>query len=124
MQDRPTAAELIEAVHEYLEHAVWPQLEGHTAFHMRVTLKVLETLQREAELGAAQDVAQHDRLVALFDDGSEHIDTTADTLALERELARRLRDGRIDTDRADVGVGEFSELGFDKIFPVSAIHHR
>ena len=96
MQDRPTASELIEAVHEYLEHAVWPQLEGHTAFHMRVTLKVLETLQREAELGPAQDAAQRARLVALLEhDGG-------DTLALERELVRGLRDGMIDAERADV----------------------
>jgi hypothetical protein len=98
MQDRPTAAELIEAVHEYLEHAVWPELEGHTAFHMRVTLKVLDTLQREAELGAAQDAAQRARLVALLG-----IDATdVDTVALERELAHGLRDGTIDADRDDV----------------------
>jgi hypothetical protein len=99
MQDRPTAAELIEAVHEYLEHAVWPELEGHTAFHMRVTLKVLETLQREAELGSAQDAAQRSRLLALFD---RPADTDVDTLTLERELARGLRDGTIDADRDDV----------------------
>ena len=52
---------------------------------------------------------------------------------LDSEVALRLqRSGKdvlvavnkTDTDRADVGVGEFSELGFDKIFPVSAIHHR
>jgi hypothetical protein len=96
VQDRPTAAELIEAVHEYLEHAVWPQLEGHTAFHMRVTLKVLETLQREAELGAAQDAAQRARLVALLGHDGD------DTVALERELAHGLRDGIIDAERDDV----------------------
>ncbi len=99
MQDRPTAEELIEAVHEYLERAVWPQLEGHTAFHMRVTLKVLETVQRELRLGTAQDAAQHERLVALFGDDARPGDSTA---ALERELVRQLRDGRIDAERADV----------------------
>jgi hypothetical protein len=95
VQDRPTAAELVEAVREYLEHAVWPELEGHTAFHMRVTLKVLETVQRELELGPAQDAAQHARLAALL--GHE-----GDTATLERELARGLRDGSIDAGRADV----------------------
>ncbi|HEY3832001.1 MAG TPA: DUF6285 domain-containing protein [Acidimicrobiia bacterium] len=95
MQDRPTAAELVEAVHEYLEHAVWPELEGHTAFHMRVTLKVLDTLRRELELGPAQDAAQQARLEALLGhDG--------DTATLERELARGLRDGSVDDARADV----------------------
>ncbi len=97
MQDRPTASELLEAVHEFLEGAVWPTLEGHTAFHMRVTLKVLETLQRELELGDAQDDAQHARLVALLGPGVE-----GDTLTLERELVRGLRDGAIDAERADV----------------------
>ena len=97
MQDRPTAVELVDAVHEYLEHAVWPELEGHTAFHMRVTLKVLETLRRELELGPAQDAAQHERLVALLGRGDGR-----DTAALERELARGLRDGTIDAERAEV----------------------
>ncbi len=100
MQDRPPAVELVEAVHEYLEHAVWPQLEGHTAFHMRVTLKVLETLQREFELGPEQDRAQRARLLALLD----RTDPGAgvDTVTLERDLVRGLRDGSIDADRTDV----------------------
>ncbi len=52
---------------------------------------------------------------------------------LDREVAQRLRRSgkevlvavnKTDNDRDDVGAGEFSELGFDKIFPVSAIHQR
>ncbi len=31
---------------------------------------------------------------------------------------------KVDTAQADDGTAEFSELGFDKIFPVSAIHQR
>ena len=50
---------------------------------------------------------------------------------LDREVAARLRHSgkpvlvavnKVDTDRAEGGAAEFSELGFDKIFPVSAIH--
>ena len=50
---------------------------------------------------------------------------------LDREAAQRLRRSgkpilvavnKVDTDRADAGVTEFAELGFEKIFPVSAIH--
>src|SRR5207249_5635451 len=50
---------------------------------------------------------------------------------LDREVAERLRRSgkavlvavnKVDTDRADAGVLEFAELGFDEIFPVSAIH--
>ncbi|HVU08372.1 MAG TPA: ribosome biogenesis GTPase Der [Verrucomicrobiae bacterium] len=50
---------------------------------------------------------------------------------LDREVAEKLHRSRkpvfvavnkVDTERAEKGVAEFSELGFEKIFPVSAIH--
>jgi GTPase len=50
---------------------------------------------------------------------------------LDREAAVRLRRSgkpilvavnKVDTNRAEAGALEFSELGFDKLFPVSAIH--
>ncbi len=50
---------------------------------------------------------------------------------LDREVAEKLhRSGKpvlvavnkVDTERAEKDMAEFSELGFDKIFPVSAIH--
>ena len=50
---------------------------------------------------------------------------------LDREVAAKLRVSgkpilvavnKVDTSRAESGVSEFSELGFDRIFPVSAIH--
>src|SRR6266446_5553792 len=50
---------------------------------------------------------------------------------LDREAAERLRRSgkpilvavnKVDTHRAEAGATEFAELGFDKIFPVSAIH--
>ena len=52
---------------------------------------------------------------------------------LDTEVAAQLRRAgkevlvavnKVDNDRADIGAGEFSELGFAKIFPVSAIHQR
>jgi GTP-binding protein len=52
---------------------------------------------------------------------------------LDREAAILLRKSRkpvliaankVDTGRAESGVTEFNELGFEKIFPVSAIHGR
>jgi GTP-binding protein len=52
---------------------------------------------------------------------------------LDKEVAAQLRRAgkevlvavnKVDNDRADIGAGEFSELGFAKIFPVSAIHQR
>ena len=50
---------------------------------------------------------------------------------LDREAAARLRRSgkpvlvavnKVDTHRAEAGAVEFSELGFDQVFPVSAIH--
>ena len=50
---------------------------------------------------------------------------------LDREVAQRLRQSgkpvlvavnKLDTARAEPGVDEFTGLGFDKIFPVTAIH--
>jgi GTP-binding protein len=50
---------------------------------------------------------------------------------LDREAAARLRRSgkpvlvainKVDTGRADIGAPEFAELGFEKTFPVSAIH--
>jgi GTP-binding protein len=52
---------------------------------------------------------------------------------LDAEVAARLRRAgkqvlvavnKVDNDRDDIGAGEFSELGFAGIFPVSAIHQR
>ncbi|HEV2454422.1 MAG TPA: ribosome biogenesis GTPase Der [Verrucomicrobiae bacterium] len=50
---------------------------------------------------------------------------------LDKEVAAKLHRSRkpvliavnkVDTERAEKGASEFSELGFDRIFPVSAIH--
>jgi GTP-binding protein len=50
---------------------------------------------------------------------------------LDREVAQRLRKSgkpvlvavnKVDTSRAEKGMDEFAQLGFEKIFPVSAIH--
>jgi len=50
---------------------------------------------------------------------------------LDREVAQRLHRcqkpvllavNKVDTDKAEAGVAEFVELGFEEIFPVSAIH--
>jgi len=50
---------------------------------------------------------------------------------LDREVAARLRTSgkpvlvavnKVDTERAAAGANEFAELGFDQIFPVTAIH--
>jgi Domain of unknown function (DUF6285) len=66
LHDRPTAAELVAAVREYLEHDVMPATEGRIAFHARVAVNVLGMVERELELGGPQGEAEHARLVQLL----------------------------------------------------------
>ena len=97
MQDRPTAAELVEAVREFLERDITPAVDGRLSFHTRVAVNVLATVQRELELGPAQDEAQRERLVALL----QHDGTTGD---LERELAAAIRAGTLSDAQHDDAV--------------------
>jgi len=48
---RPTAAELLEAVREYLTDQVMPATPGQLAFHARVAANALAIVGRELELG-------------------------------------------------------------------------
>ena len=94
LHDRPTAAELVAAVREYLERDVMTATEGRVAFHARVAVNVLGMVERELELGAAQDAAEHDRLVALLGrDGTVRELTEVLAARHPRRVARR-RPGR------------------------------
>lgn len=92
MHDRPTAAELIESVREYLERDVMPG-EGRVAFHARVATKVLAMVERELTLGPTQYTEEQQRLAAVL--GSD-----APVRELSVEFARRIRAGELD-DRPD-----------------------
>lgn len=94
LHDRPTATELVVAVREYLERDVMPATEGRIAFHARVAVNVLGMVERELELGGAQDVEEHERLVALLGrDGSVR--------ELTEALAGGIRDGSLDVPWSD-----------------------
>lgn len=93
MQDRPTAAELLEAVSEFLERDVMT-LEGRVAFDGRVARNVVDIVRRELALGPEADERERARL-------SDLLDRDADDLAeANAELARRLRDGSLDSRQA------------------------
>jgi hypothetical protein len=85
--DRPTSAELVEAVREFLERDVMAATEGRVQFHTRVAINVLGMVQREIELGPAQAAAHAVRLRELG-------------FADETELAAAIRRGDLD-DRYD-----------------------
>ena len=91
-QDRPTMAELLAAVADFLRDEAMPALErSHPGlgFQMRVAANSLAILEREARLGPAADRREHERLAKLL---GRH--GTLDDL--NRELARQLRSGERD----------------------------
>lgn len=95
MHDRPTAAELVESVREYLEKDVMTG-EGRVAFHARVAARVLAMVERELTSGQAPYAEDRERLTALLGHGADD----ASVRDLNIELARRIRAGELD-DRTD-----------------------
>lgn len=87
MHDRPTVAELVEAVREFLERDVMAATDGRVQFHTRVAVNVLGMVERELRDGPAQASAHAERLAEL---GVES----------EAELAAAIRRGDLD-DRYD-----------------------
>ena len=91
-QDRPTAAELLAAIADFLREEATPVLdraEPRLGFQMRVAANSLAILEREARLGPAADARERERLAKLLGR-----DGTLDEL--NRELARQLRAGQRD----------------------------
>ena len=87
--DRPTAAELIESVREWLERDVAPAVEGRLAFHTRVAMNSLDIVMRELLSGEAMQ-QRHD--VAL-----NSLDAESDS-----DLAQKIRAGVFDSRLGEV----------------------
>ena len=87
--DVPSAAQLVEAVREFLERDVMPATEGRVQFHTRVAMNALGMVQRELELGPAQAEAHRAALERLG-------------VADEAELAAAIRAGTLDDRRTEV----------------------
>jgi len=87
--DVPTAAQLVEAVREFLERDVLVATEGRVQFHTRVAVNALNMVQRELELGPAQAAAHQAALDRLG-------------VANEAGLAAAIRSGTLDDRRAEV----------------------
>lgn len=89
MHDRPTAAELVAAVREFLERDVFPAVDGRVQFHTRVAMNALSIVERELSLGP-EAARQH----------------AADLAALgvrdDADLAAAIRGGRMDDRMPEV----------------------
>jgi hypothetical protein len=88
LNDRPSAAQLVAAVREFLERVAQPELSGHSAFGARVAANALAIVERELALGAGHDAAERERLRALLGGDGSLEDQN-------RELCRRIRSGAI-----------------------------
>lgn len=87
--DRPTLAELVESIREWLERDVVAATDGRLKFDARVAVKVLRMVERELELGEQQCERQRERWDRLG-------------VADDAELAASIRDGSLDSRLAEV----------------------
>jgi len=86
--DIPTAAQLLEAVREFLDTVLVAHTDGRVRFHARVAANVVAMVAREIELGPEQAASHARRLAALG-------------VADDAALAEAIRTGALD-DRLDV----------------------
>ncbi len=89
--DVPTAAQLVEAVREWLEDDVAAATEGRLKFHARVAANVLAIVERELDLGGPQAAAHATRLARL---------DVPDDAALAAGIRRHEFDDRLEEVRA------------------------
>ena len=87
--DRPTAAELLEALREWMEQDLFPGVEGRLQFHTRVAINMVDIVARELELGPDQ-VVRHDQVLASFG------------MKDDAELAAAIRAGTFDDELPSV----------------------
>ena len=81
--DAPNAAQLVEAVREFLEQDVLGATDGRVQFHTRVAINALKMVQRELEAGASPAEDHAARLARLG-------------VSSEAELAAAIRSGALD----------------------------
>ena len=81
--DAPTAAQLVEAVREFLERDVRDATDGRVRFHARVAANVLGMVERELAAGDRQRSEHHERLAGLG-------------VADDAELAAAIRSGAVE----------------------------
>lgn len=97
LQDRPSAAELVAAVREFLERDVLGTVEERVRFHTRVAVNALGMVERELALGRGLDAAARDELAAF-------LGSSGDLGNLLSELAVRVRRGALDDDPTVVAL--------------------
>jgi len=100
MQDRPSSGELVEAVREFLEEEILPELEDSRAqFRTRVAMNALSILERELAQEESLLLVEHKRLTRLLGEDhaapGSHEELRERVLELNRDLAGRIRFGEV-----------------------------
>jgi len=101
LHDRPSAAELVEAVREWVDGDVRAGTEGRLAFHARVATNALRMVERELALEPVLTEAHQARLAGLG-------------CADDTELAASIRGGQLD-DRTEEVRRLVAESVHDKL---------
>lgn len=109
MQNRPDAADLIDAIQEFLMKELMPRVkdEDLLAFKTLVSWNMLGVLSRELRYGEELLNSELGRLLALLDrDGIARPETLPEKQALVRELNRqlaaRIREQKISFENAGI----------------------
>jgi hypothetical protein len=89
MQDEPTPGELINAVADFLRNDIAPDISGHNAFKLRVSINALDLVTRQLALESRSDAAEATRLTEL-------LGLQGPLGELNRVLADRLAKGEAD----------------------------
>jgi hypothetical protein len=103
MQDRPTIAELLDAIRGFLEKDAIDALDGTAKFHARVSANVLAIAERELELEATHLAAEWERLNGLLGP----LPAPADQALLRAQLAARTEELCERIRRGDADAGPF-----------------
>jgi len=91
MQDEPTPSELVKAVADFLRTEIAPEISGHQAFKLRVSINALDLVTRQLALQQGSDAAEAARL-------SQLLALRGSLGELNRVLADRVAKGEIDLD--------------------------
>ena len=89
MQDEPTPEELIKAVADFLRNDIAPEISGHNAFKLRVSINALDLVTRQLKLQQDSDAAEAARL-------SQLLGVEGSLGELNRVLADRIAKGEVD----------------------------
>lgn len=108
-RNRPSDAELLEAVSDFLADDVAPEIDrSDISFKLRVAINVLGIVSRECQFGAVHDDRERRALQALLDAEATDLDE------LNESFCESLRNGDFD-DRHDEVVAALTRITMDKL---------